>query len=530
MSDSAEQQLQHLSPSPTEDTPPSKPDDGLMNATRILALGNIVSKVMGLLRQMLIANIFGASLTSVYQSAVLVPMTLFEMIRGGMVESALVPTFNELAEEENRDVLWSAISAFLSTAVIALIGLVIVAELLYRPIGFITGVTDFDDPALTDQTLQLMRIAFPAVIFLSTASIFTALLYALKRFTIPAFLPAVFNTTLVVTALLWRDVTVLIYGMLAGALLQVAIQLPFLRDMKLRWNFDWRHPAVRKIVKLFAPVFAVLVINFAVMTSSYKVANLTPAGDGAFSYMVSATTLTQFPYGLIVTAISAAILPTLSEKKREGDEPFKQTLGQGLRLVMSLIVPAAIGLIALAHPIVDLVFGHGEFDTAYNIDTTARALQLYAIGLPFAGIDLILIYAAYARNDTRRPAIIGVISLIVYTVFMLGLFRPLGFFCLMVADIVKHITHTILMLIIIQQEVGTLRGLGIASLAVKVLSAAAVMGISAWFVARLLNGMVAGNIGELFTVGTAGFTGILIYAAFVFLFNLTEVKQLILHR
>ena len=99
---------------------PEAADSSLNRATRILALGNIVSKVLGLLRQMTITRVFGPELTSVYQLAVLVPMTLFEMIRGGMVESALVPTFNELAESEDRDVLWSAVSAFLSVAVVVL--------------------------------------------------------------------------------------------------------------------------------------------------------------------------------------------------------------------------------------------------------------------------------------------------------------------------------------------------------------------------------------------------------------------------
>ncbi len=509
---------------------PPNTDTSLARATRILALGNIVSKLLGLVRQMTITRVFGADLTSVYQLAVLVPMTLFEMIRGGMVESALVPTFNELAESEDRDVLWSAVSAFLSVALVALFVLVVLAELLYRPIGFAIGVSDMQNVALQPKTLNLMRIAFPVVLFLSTSSIFTSLLYALKRFTIPAFLPAVFNGTIVIAAWAWReDVSILIFGMLLGSVLQIAVQAPFLRDMRLRWHFDLKHPAVRKIIRLFTPVLAVLLLNMGVMMLSYKIANLSPAGDGAVSYMVNATTLYQFPFGLIVTAISAAILPTLAEKAREGDDAFKATLANGLRLVLALIVPAAVGLFVLAHPIIDLVFGNEKF-IAKDVTITAQALRLYAVGLPFAGIDLMLVYAAYARGDTRRPAIIGMVSLVVYTIFMLVLFFPLGFFTLMVADMIKHVTHTVLMLVLLRREAGSLRGYQVGVLAGRVLVAAVIMGAAAWYASTLLTGRVAGNLGEILTVGISGLVGVGVYAVFVFLFDLREVKALLLRR
>ncbi|MEJ2752381.1 MAG: lipid II flippase MurJ, partial [Chloroflexota bacterium] len=228
-------------------------DPELVRAAAVLAAGNITSRILGLAREMVKASLYGASgLLSAFEVAAYVPTSLYDLIIGGMVNSALVPVFSDYADKERRWELWSVLSTVLSVATAVLLLVVALVILLAPQIAWLVGANEFDDPALTVKAISLMRMAAPAVLFLSIASILTGALYALKRFTVPAFVGAVFNATVVVVALLRPDqIESLVWGMLLGSILQIAVQLVPLRDARLRWRFDWRHPAVRRILVLY---------------------------------------------------------------------------------------------------------------------------------------------------------------------------------------------------------------------------------------------------------------------------------------
>jgi putative peptidoglycan lipid II flippase len=190
-------------------------------------------------------------------------------------------------------------------------------------------------------------------------------------------------------------------------------------------------------------MFSLIMDALVIRLFSYNLATHTGI-EGGLQYMNLATTLIQFPQGLVATAISVAVLPTLAAQaaliKDEGLRAYRDTLGLGLRLATTLIIPAALGLFVLATPITQLLFEGGEF-LASDTAITVHALRLYLIGLPFAAIDLLLVYAFYARKDTLTPALIGVFSHIVYIVTVLILFDRFSLFSLMIADSVKHIVH-----------------------------------------------------------------------------------------
>ena len=189
-------------------------------------------------------------------------------------------------------------------------------------------------------------------------------------------------------------------GWLLGAIAQMLLQLPGLRLRRLRLSFDWRHPALKSIALLYVPVmFSLAMDTLIIRPFSYRLASYT--GDGGIAIMNWATTLIQFPQGLVATAISVAILPTLARQSAEMTEQagraFKDTLGLGLRLATTLILPAATGLFILAIPIIGLLFENGAF-VAADTEVTAVALRLYLLGLPFAALDLLLVYAFYAAK------------------------------------------------------------------------------------------------------------------------------------
>lgn len=500
--------------------------NGFVRAASILAVGNIASRMLGLVRDTVITHYFGAHLASAYETAVLIPNNLFDAVKTGMVDSALVPVFSDLSQEKDRKVLWEVVSAFLSVTVVVLIAGVLLIELFHRPIARSIGAYEFSDPALTETTISLMRLAMPAVLFLSIASILTALLYALKKFTIPAFIPAVFNGTIVIMALLRPShVSTLVYGLLIGALLQIIMQLPALREAQIGWSWRWRHPAIGRILQLFTPIIGVLLVDQVVRIISYHLANTT--GDGSLNYMRRATTLYQFPMGLVVTALTIAILPILSAQANQHIDLFRGTLSNGLRTVLVLILPATFGLLAIALPVVDLLFGHGEY-TPFDVQRTATVLQFYLIGMPFAAVDQMLIFGSYARKNTLTPSIVGVISMIISAFVAVSWVGSWGLYSLMLADAAKHIVHTVLMLFFLRQQIGRKEGAAILHLLVRALLASMVMGGIVALIGRTLRQQLPHtNLNEVITVTIAAVAGIIVYGLFVYLFNMQEVRQLL---
>lgn len=527
--------------------PPAPPgevsaDGRLVRAAAILALGNVASRVLGLGRETVKARFFGTlPALSAFEIAAVVPTTLFDLIVGGMVNSSLVPVFSDYAAEERRDELWAVASTFLSVATVVLLVVVLLVELFPAPVVAALGAFNFTDPVLTRQAISLARLSVPVVLFLSISSILTGLLYALKRFTLPAFTGAMFNGVIVLAVLLRPDhIESLVWGMLAGSLLQVAMQLPALRDARLRWRLDWRHPAIRRIVQLYTPIVAGLVVNQAGVAIGYNLATL--SGDRSLTYMRYATTLYQFPQGLVVTALSIAILPTLSEQAQGVVTNFRRTLAQGIRLVLTLILPATAGLFALALPIVTLLFQGGRF-TAADSEVAALALRLFLFGLPFAAVDQMLIFASYARKDTLRPALVGVVSIAVYVAVAYYLVvnldrwwpaawrpgdQPAGLYGLMIADAVKHLTHTLLMLPVLQSQIGGLAGQGVTATTLKSLLASLATGVAAWLTADAAIGLIGFEtlVQRLLVVTAAGLVGVAVYAALGRLLNIREARTL----
>jgi putative peptidoglycan lipid II flippase len=256
---------------------------------------------------------------------------------------------------------------------------------------------------------------------------------------------------------------------------------------------------------------------------SYNLAIRT--GDQSLNYMNYATTLYQFPLGLVVTALSIATLPTLSRQATGDLTLFKQTLSDGLRLVLALILPATAGLFALAPFIIGLLFEHGRFTTA-DTATTALVLRVYLVGMPFAAADQMLVFASYARKDTWRPALVGFISILIYSLTALVLLRPLGLLSLMVADAVKHVVHTMIMLWVLRRQLGSLGGSPVARSAAKSLLAAALTGLGAFAAAHWLPGDAGRTVMQLLPVVVGGVTGVLIYTICVFALNIEETRAL----
>ncbi len=465
---------------------------GLAKAALLIAAGNITSRVLGLARDTVIAGLFGATgAVSAYRTAEFVPRQLYTLLVDGMVSSALVPVFSEYAEKDRR-VLWQVAGLILSLAAVVLGAVVLLGEWLAPQIAWLLGgANNTIDLALLT---RLLRLTIPATLFLSLSGIVTGLLYALKRFVYPAFTAAIFNAGIVLVTLVgaWGfhwNIEIVAVGLVSGALAQVLIQLPGLRGATLRLQFDLRHPVLRRIAKLYQPVILGLLVTLFQTSLDRRLANGT--GESSLAWMQNATTLIQFPIGLVAAAVSLAILPTLSQyaaqslaKNADGESAgrlFRETLFNGIKVVLILIIPAAVALFILAEPIIGLLFQHGEF-TAFDTAQTALALRFYLLGLVFAAVDQPLVFAFYARQNTLTPALVGIAAVGAYllAVFVPALFRPLQMTDLVLADSIKQLSHVALMLWLIRKW-GNLRGRGPAATALKAALAAGAMGAVLYF-------------------------------------------------
>ena len=482
----------------------------MARAAFLIALGNIASRILGLAREIVIANLFGASgLVSAFRVAQIIPTMFYDLLVGGMVSSALVPIFSEQAEKD-RDALWHLASLVLTLAIVVLAGAVLLVELAAPQIAFLlaSGFDDFDK-TLLPATARLLRITTPALLFLSLSGIVTGLLHGLKRFALPAFTAATFNATIVIVALVgvvnfgW-GIEALAYGVLLGAFFQLLLQLPGLRDARLRFAFDLQHPALRRIGKLYLPVILGLVISQVAIALDRNFASYT--GEQSIAWMQFATTIIQFPLGLVSAAISLAILPTLSrlasyDQDQNLDE-FMNTLAGGLRLVLLLIIPATAALFLLAEPVVTLLFEHGDF-TAYDTQQTVLALRLYLLGLTFAAIDQPLIFAYYARQNTLTPALVGLAGVGFYLTAALlpTLFRPIQMADLVLANSVQLTGHALVMIWLLNR-IAPLRQRGLGPTTWKAITGSLVMVAGLWFALSFLNQWLppTGTLNELIQV------------------------------
>jgi peptidoglycan biosynthesis protein MviN/MurJ (putative lipid II flippase) len=330
-----------------------------------------------------------------------------------------------------------------------------------------------------------------------------------------------------------RQVRALAIGLVVGAALQVLLQVPALRGMRFRPAINLGDPALRQILRLYAPVILSLVVASLGVFIDRNLASRT--GKQSISWMAAATTLIQFPLGLVSMAIATAILPTLSQLAGQEDDasrnshPFRSTLAGGLRLVLVLILPAATGLLVLAKPLVALLFQHGAFSAQDTIQT-AMALRYYLIGLLPAAIDQPLVFGFYARKDTWRPALVGMLGVVFYLGIALPTVRTLGMVGLILANGAQLTGHAAVMIWLFERRMGTLRGYGIGQTFARSLLASAVMGGLVYGIGLTIERLAptAGRIGWAITVLAGGAIGLGIYLALCALLKVREVE--LIHR
>jgi putative peptidoglycan lipid II flippase len=407
----------------------------LTGAAGLIGLFTLLSRLLGLVREMTIAWLFGAKeVADAFYVAFRLPNLLRELAAEGSMSAGFIPVFTQYLSTRSRQEARHLASAsftivcLLLTAV-SLLGL-LAAPWLVRVIapGFAAHPDKFE------LTVLLTRIMFPFLLFIGLAALTMGVLNSLKAFQAPALAPSAFNIcsiALMVGLAPWFEQPVIAaaLGVLAGGLVQFAVQLPSLaaHGMSFRWQWEPAHPGLRQMLWLILPTTIGLSVSQVNLVVSTMLASLLP--DGSVSYLNYAMRLIQFPLGLFGVAVATAILPTLSGHAALGEQAaFRQTTTFGLRLVFFITMPSMVGLIVLREPIVQLLFQHGAFDARATAGT-AVALVAYSLGLwAFAGFRVV-VQAFYAMQDTKTPvkvAVAAMASNILLGLLLMGPLRHAG--------------------------------------------------------------------------------------------------------
>jgi putative peptidoglycan lipid II flippase len=429
-------------------------------AAGLIMIGNVVSRLLGLFRELVMAWLFGATgATDAFVAASAVPMIAYDLLIGGSISAALVPLLVDQRRDEQR--FGEIVSSLLTLAAVMLLSVTAVLMVFAPAIMAILG--GGFDPQQREQSVAMVRIMLVAVVFQGLAGVLMAALYARQRFAAPSFAPALYNAAIILAALILHPVLgveSMVAGVVIGALLQLVLQVSGLRGMRYRLTLGLDQPEVRTALRLYAPVAAGMVVTIVGIVIDRYLASLLE--DGSMTIMGYATRLIQFPLGLVGVAISSAILPTLSafasselqsQEARESD--YREALVSGIRLVFFLMTPALVGMVILREPLVELVFQRGQFSSADTI-RTALVLMAYAPQLPLTAMDQLLIVAFYSRKDTRTPVTVGVITVLLYLVSALALIQPLGVVGLAAANAIQNGAHGLILLALIHRAVGSI--------------------------------------------------------------------------
>jgi len=405
-----------------------------MNLLRILATVSsltMVSRVLGYVRDFFIARVFGAGLlTDAFFVAFKIPNLLRRLFAEGAFSQAFVPI---LAEYKNRTSPAETKSLVDSISTVLFLALVLAAALGMAAaplIVYLTAPGFAAEPEKFALTVQLLRITFPYIVFISLVALAAGILNTWNRFSVPAITPALLNVAFIVGAAFFAEhfdppIVVLAWAVFAGGLLQLAFQVPFLLRLRLlpRWSLDWSHPGLRRVLLLMAPAaFGVSVSQISLLLNQIF-ASFLPTGS--VSWLYYADRLMELPAGVLGVAVGTILLPSLSKYHAAANSAeYSRLLDWGLRITVLLAVPSAVALAVLALPLIAMLFQYGRFG-AEDAWMTRQALVAYSVGL--VGMILVKILAPgfYARQNVATPVKIGIVTLVATQLMNLAFVGPL---------------------------------------------------------------------------------------------------------
>ena len=501
-------------------------------STAIFSLATALSRVLGLVREIVAAYYFGASgRINSFTVAFQIPNLVRALVADSALSSAFVPVFSDLLEKGERRRAWRVASSLFWLMLLGLGALtalfMLIAPLLLRPFHPF-------DPSLT---VGLARVLFPIVALLGVSGIVVGILNSYDEFSIPALAPVAWNAAIIaglaigVPSAHSPNAKLYVYAasILAATVIQVLLPIPWLRgkDDRLRVVIDWRDPAVRQTLKLMLPVTLGLgLINVNAVVDVFFASRLIDP-QLAPTAIDKAFRIYMLPQGMFSVAVATVLFPTLSRQAARADlDGFRSTTALGLRQIAFLLVPASVLSAVLAAPIVRLLYQHGHF-TSHNTTAVAGALAAFSLGLTFNGTMLMLNRAFFSLQSNWIPTIVALANLGVNAALDAAFYR-FGIWGIPLSTSIVNIAGTAALIVLLRRRLGNFDFAGISSAFMRVLLAGAFAGAAAFAVWKPIDSLAGRGLGgQLASVIPAFVAAALVYLAACRALKVREMQALL---
>jgi putative peptidoglycan lipid II flippase len=522
-------------PAGEEPTGPASPGGrGVARNTAIFSIATGISRIVGLLREIVFAKYFGTTgRASAYTIASLVPNLVAQLFAQSALSAAFVPVFTDLLQKgQRREAVGLASTLFW----ILLIGLSAITAFFVLAAGLIMPLfigSTFTGP-LNDLTVGLSQLMFPVVLLLGLNGLLVGILQSYDHFTIPAISPAVWNFVIIVLLVVLaphfhgeHEIYAYAIGILAATVVQLLLAFGALGrvDFRLRFSIDWRDPRIRQVFMLMLPV-----------TIGLGIVNLDQLINSAFGSLVSeqapraidnAFRVYMLPQGMFSVAVATVLFPTLARLASRRDAAgMRSTLGTGMRQINLLLIPAAAFMMVLPAPIVRLLFERGRFNPE-STHLVSIALFWFAFSLPFGGLNLLLTRTFFALQRPWIPTRLAAMNILVDVIVSVALYKPLGISGLVIGTLAANAVMTGLQLQRLRTGFnGRLEGAQTLMITARIVVAASLLAASSWVVWKLLDSLLGASLpAQIASMAAAGAAGVFIYVRTVLAMRIPEAHQ-----
>lgn len=492
----------------------------------------LFSRLLGFIRERSIATVFGANWqTDVFRQAFNIPDLMFFILVAGGLNAAFIPTFTAYLARNEEDEGWSMAWTFFALGLISLILMTVLGVVFSPALSYLVG---YAYQGETRQLLiRLMQIMFPAVFFTALAGLGMGVHKSYKSFNAPLWGPIIYNVVIVIGIYLLGGQYGVIgmgIGTVAGAFANFLIQMPFFikKARRHRFSFNIHHPGIKQVLYLMGPA----VISSSITQLNYIISSSLASGlpESSVSALRVANTLVQLPLGVFGMGVSMVILPTLAGLKARGEmDNFRKMFSQGIRLVLTLTVPAAVGLAVLRVPLVRLLFEGGAFTPSDTV-MAAQAVLFYAPGLVSQAVIQVLVQVYYSLQDTKSLVKVSFNAIVVNAILSILFLRftPLAHGGLALAYSLTSIINLFNYLFRLRKHIGSIDGTRILRCTLLSLFASSLMGIVVWIVAHTSATFLSPTtfIGRTTEVMLSVGVGALVYLILLFVLRMEETEFL----
>jgi len=506
----------------------------IVKATGVVGIATFLSRILGLIRDMVISGYFGAGMaTDAFFIAFTIPNLMRRLVGEGSLTISFVPVYTDYLTRQSEESL--RVVHVVTTMLGALLLIVSVVGIVLAPWIVKLQVFGWTEPSLLQLTVVLTRICLPYLFFIGLVALAMGILNAHRHFAAPALAPCLLNISIIACAILLAPKTTppvlaLAWGVFFGGVAQLILQLPFLRrhGVTFKIDFDLRHPALRRIASMMVP----MMVGIAAFQFNQVVNRLLASflAKGSISYLYYADRIFEFPLGLFAIALGVAVLPSFSRLINEGRlEEFADGVNFSLRLILFITIPAMIGLIILRVPILNLLFQHGAF-TYQSTLLSAQALLCYSISIWAYGGIHVLSRAFYAMEDARTPVKAALTSVAANFLLGITLMHPLHHAGLALANSLAAILNVSLLAYFFHTKTRGLQWRVLSRTTAKIVAATIPMAALVLFLReRVPWAESSGYSAKIPLLAGTILTGVLVFLVAADLFGIEESRSILRH-